>query len=294
MRWARSFGRVTHSGGKRATAALAGATVVAMTLLLPGGARADKPRKPTPVNAATTYPLHETHAAEHVTIAVQPGDTNDTNPDTRLDYLHHGYLPLRVIVTNDGDQPVELYQARMLFVAADNSVTNAATEDDLQRRMFVTKQVEPTKIPIVPITIHHEQVDSKIVKDMDDFGFPATTVAPHSTASGWLFYNVRDLDEPVLDGAVLEIRKVRFAEAPGKPVKTLDTFLISLKASDGKPAGEKKELDKPSNDSVLKGSSPLDPAPPINSPKSPSATNRTPAPTAPCDDPPCTDTTIPR
>ena len=123
------------------------------------------------MNAAATYALHEAHAAEHVTIAVQPGDTNETNPDTRLDYLHHGYMPLRVIVTNDSDQPVNLDEARILFVASDNSVTNSATEDDLQRRLFTTKQVQPTKVPLIPITIHHEQVDSKIVKDMDDFGF---------------------------------------------------------------------------------------------------------------------------
>ena len=132
----------------------------------------------------------------------------ETEPDTRLDYFHHGYMPLRVIVTNDSDKPVELDQARILFVAADRSVANSATEDELQRRMFTTKQVQPTKVPLIPITIHHQPVDKKIVADMDDFGFVSTTVAPHSTAAGWLFYDVRDLDDPVLDGAEIEIRRV--------------------------------------------------------------------------------------
>ena len=221
-------------GGSRLVAA---ALVVSASLL----ARAEKPRKPTPVNAAASYALHETHAAEHVTIAVQPGDTDDTNPDTRLDYLHHGYMPLRVIVTNDGDEAVNLEEARILFVAADNSVTNSATEDDLQRRMFTMKQVQPTKVPLIPITIHHEQVDKKIVADMDDFGFPSTTVAPHSTAAGWLFYNVRDLEEPVLENSTLELRKIRFADAGGKAGKTLDTFEIKLKPS---PASKKDDAAK--------------------------------------------------
>lgn len=219
--------RRRSAGSRRVAAAL----LVCASLM----ARADKPRKPTPVNAATSYPLHETHAAEHVTVAVQPGDTDETNPDTRLDYLHHGYMPLRIIVTNDSDQPVELDEARILFVAADNSTTNTATEDDMQRRMFTMKQVQPTKIPIVPITIHHEQVDSKIVKDMDDFGFTSTRVAPHSTAAGWLFYDVRDLDDPVLEHSTLEVRKVRFAGTAGK---TLDTFMIPLKPT---PAPKKDE-----------------------------------------------------
>ncbi len=234
------------SGSRR----VAVAVMICASLL----ARAEKPRKPTPVNAAATYALHEAHAAEHVTIAVQPGDTNETNPDTRLDYLHHGYMPLRVIVTNDSDQPVNLDEARILFVAADNSVTNSATEDDLQRRLFTTKQVQPTKVPLIPITIHHEQVDSKIVKDMDDFGFVSTTVAPHTTAAGWLFYNVRDLDDPVLENTTLELRKLRFMDAAGKPGRTLDTFEIKLKptpaakddakAKDAATAGKDKDKSK--------------------------------------------------
>lgn len=214
---------------------VAAALVIGTSLL---ARAADKPRKPAPVNAAPTYALHDTHAAEHVTVAVQPGDTEGSNPDTRLDYLHHGYMPLRVIVTNDSDQPVDLDQARILFVAADNSVTNSATEDDLQRRLFTMKQVQPTRVPLIPITIHHEQVDKKIVNDMDDFGFASTTVAPHSTAGGWLFYNVRDLDDPVLENAVLELRRIRFAAADGKPEKTLDTFEIKLKPT---PAPKKDD-----------------------------------------------------
>lgn len=219
-------------------------------LLLLGAlpAHADKPRKPTPVNAAATYSLHDTHKTEHVTIAVEPGDTDDTNPDTRLDYLHHGYMPLRVIVTNDSDEPLNLDDARILFVAADNSVTNSATEDDLQRRMFTMKSTQPTHVPLTPITIRHEQVDSKIVKDMDDFGFPSTTVAPHSTASGWLFYNVRDLDEPVLDNATLEIRKVRVTDVPGKMPKMLDTFEIKLKPTEKKKTDPAKADSKDAKD----------------------------------------------
>jgi len=31
-----------------------------------------------------------------------------------------------------------------------------------------------------------------------DFGFQATTVEPHSTLAGYLFYDIRDLDDPVL------------------------------------------------------------------------------------------------
>ncbi len=264
-----------------------------LLLAAAAAAHADKPRKPPAPNPAASYPQHEVHAAEHVTIAVQPGDTKETDPDTRLDYFHHGYMPLRIIVTNDGDQPVEMDQARILFVAADNSVTNSATEDDLQRRMFTMKQVQPTRVPLVPIVIHHAPVDKKIVADMDDFGFPSSTVAPHSTAAGWLFYDVRDLDEPVLDHAVLELRKIRF----GGSNKVLDTFEIPLKKGDGKEPGDDVQPPRPSNDAVLQGGTPVTPVNPSSNPTStnPTGGGRSPTVTTkPCDDPPCTDTTRPQ
>ena len=250
-------------------------------LVATAAAHADKPRKPEPPQPAATYTLHEVHTREHVTIAVQPGDTRETEPDTRLDYFHHGYMPLRVIVTNDSDKPVELDEARILFVAADKSVANTATEDDLQRRMFTTKQVQPTKVPLIPITIHHAPVDKKIVADMDDFGFQSTTVAPHSTAAGWVFYDVRDLDEPVLDGAEIEIRRVRTGDD-----KQLDTFEIPLKQGKGRDPGKHKDSDDEDDADTNRE---VESHSPAVAPASSPASKRTGVTTKTCDDPPCTD-----
>ena len=135
---------------------------------------------------------------------------------------------MRVIVTNDGDQPIVLDDARILFIASDNSVANAATDEDLQRRLFALKNVRGTKIPLpspLPsITVHHKPVDKKITADDEDFGFKSTTVAPHTTAAGYLYYDVRDLDAPILNHASIEVRKLRF----GSTNKSLDSFEIPL------------------------------------------------------------------
>lgn len=202
--------------------------LAALALLCALPAHADKPRKPTPPLPAAQYAAHETHPNEHVTIAALPGNTPETAPNTRLDYLAHGFLPIRVIVTNDSDQPLSLDQARIMLITADNYTENAATEDDLDRALFQMKQVKGTKIPLPaplpPITHHPKPVDQKIVADDVDFGFKTTTVAPHSTVAGWLFYDTRDLDPPVLRGATLELRKVRWASTN----KDLDRFEIPL------------------------------------------------------------------
>jgi hypothetical protein len=192
---------------------------------------AEKPRKPKPAQPAQQYPMHDTHPGEHVTIAAEPGDNKETAPNTRLDYYHHGFMPLRVIVTNDSDQALTLDDARIHFIASDNTVIPAATDDDLQRLLFSMKSVTGTKIPmpapIPSITIHHKPINKQILADDNDFGFQTTTVAPHTTVSGYLFYDVREIDDPVLKNAQLELRKIRYAAANNP----LDTFEIPLKPS---------------------------------------------------------------
>ena len=193
-------------------------------------ARADKPRKPTPPKPAESYPLHETHTLEKVTIAAEPGDTKSTAPATRLDYFAHRIMPIRIIVTNNSDEPLTLDDARINFIAPDNSTIHAATDDDLQRRMFTTKSATGTRhtIPVgpipVPITTGKVPISKDILADLEDFGFKNTTVAPHATVAGYLFYDMQDLGIEPLAHATLELRKVRFATSN----RALDTFEIPL------------------------------------------------------------------
>ena len=205
-----------------------------LLLCVPAAHAGDKPRKPTPAFPAGEYPLHDTH--EGITVAAEPGDTDETRPKTRLDYFHHGFMPLRVIVTNNSDKPLSLDDTRILFIAADDYTRNAATDDELERRMFSRKSAAGTTIPLpapIPsITIHHPPVDRQILEDDTDFGFPRTTVAPHATISGYLFYDTRDIDEPVLDHATLELRKVRWANGAKEE---LQAFQIPLKPTNNKP-----------------------------------------------------------
>ena len=210
-------------------------------------ADAEKPRKPKPALPAAQYPMHDAHTAEQVIIAAEPADAKALLPDTRLDYFHHGLLPIRVIVTNDSDNAISLDDARIQFISANGDVLPAATDEELERRLFSGKSTSPTKIPLPPplppITIHHKPVDQKILADETDFGFTTTTVEPHSTLAGYLYYDVKELDDPVLKNAQLEVRKVRVA----KTNKELYSFQIALKPTPdaAKPAGAKPDAAKP-------------------------------------------------
>jgi len=200
-------------------------------------ASAEKARKPVPPLPANEYPYHQVDEANHVTIAAEPCTTKETLPNFRLKYLDHGFLPVRVI--DDSDLAINLDDARIHFIAADGSSIPAATDDDLQRGMFTIKSATGSKTPLplpFPIPISHGKtnINKDIISDDNDFGFQTTTVQPHTTVAGYLFYDTNNLDQPVLDHATLELRKVRLMLNN----KALDSFEIPLSKKTG-------EADKP-------------------------------------------------
>jgi hypothetical protein len=204
-------------------------------------ARAEKARVPPPSHLATSYEMRDSHAG--VTIAAVPGDTKDTQPNTRLDYYDHGMMPIRVIVTNDTEFDVELDQARIDFIAGDNTVVQAATLDDLDRRLFSFKSATGTRLPLglpIPITVGKKDVNKKIEQDDHDFGFQTTRVKPHATVAGWLYYDMQQAPSPFLDHATLELRRVRFVGSG----KVLDSFEIPLHADKDAKAPKDVEAGK--------------------------------------------------
>ena len=193
---------------------------LALLLLAAAPARAsDKPRPAPAVKPAAEYPVNETHPSEKVTIAADPCDRADDCKFFRLPYVSHGFLPVRVIITNDRDQPLELDDVRIQFFPAEGTKEAAATDDDLNRRLFSGKDAAGTKLPIIPITIHHQPVDQKILNDDTDFGFISTTVPPHSTRAGYVFYDTRGIDDPVMKHAELYVKEIKTTDEKGAKVE---------------------------------------------------------------------------
>lgn len=189
---------------------------LAATLLLSLPALAsDKPRPAPPVKPAAEYPLNEAHPNEKVTLAADPCDNQGDCSFFRLPYVGHGFLPVRVIVTNDRDEALILDDARIQFLPAEGEKEAAATDEDLNRRLFSGKQAQGTRLPIIPITIHHEPVDKKILNDDTDFGFTSTVIPPHSTRAGYVFYDTRGIDAPVMKGAELLVKMIHYVDSKG-------------------------------------------------------------------------------
>lgn len=170
--------------------------------------------KAPPIQAATSFAAVEVHDDEKVAIAAEPYDTREKESLFRVDYLAHGVMPIRLIVTNNGDRPISLRDARILFQTAAGDRIQASEPEDVERLM-TRKEREGGKIPmpgpIPSIKLKAKASNKDIEADFDQFEYGALVVEPHTTRAGFLFYDVSQLDDP-LKGAKLHLHKLRNAD----------------------------------------------------------------------------------
>jgi hypothetical protein len=164
-----------------------------------------------PVQPATTFAAVEVHDKEHVAIAVEPYDTKEKESIFRVDYLGHGVMPVRLIITNNGDKPISLRDARILFYTAGGDKIQAAEPGDVERLMTRSER-EGKKIPLPgplpPIKTKPKASNKAIEEDFNQFEYQALVVEPHTTRAGFLFYDVSQLDHP-LQGAKMHLHELR-------------------------------------------------------------------------------------
>jgi len=188
-----------------------GVALFSLWLVLPAVA---SDHTPPPVQPATSFPAVEIHNNEHVAIAIEPYNTKEKQSIFRVNYLEHDVMPVRLIVTNLGDRPISLNDARIIFVTADGQRIQAAEPEDVER-MMTRKEREGTKIPmpgpLPPIHMRPKGSNKEIEADFDTFEYSALVVEPHTTHAGFLFYDVSGLVNPLV-GAKLYLSRLRNAD----------------------------------------------------------------------------------
>jgi hypothetical protein len=169
---------------------------------------------PPPVQPATDFAAFEVHNDEKLAIAAEPYDTREKMALFRVDYISHGVMPIRLIVTNNSDRPISLRDARILYVTSTGDRIQAADPEDVERLM-TRKEREGSKIPmpgpIPAIKLKPKASDKEIENDFDTFEFQALVVEPHTTRAGFLFYDVSGLTRP-LQGALLNLHTIKDAD----------------------------------------------------------------------------------
>lgn len=158
----------------------------------------DKGFNPPPATHAKTYPLVETHDDEKVSVAVDLYDRPPKSAVFHINYREHGFLPLRLIVSNDGAKPLMLDSLKVEYITGHRDKIQPATSDDISRRMRHPRPLERNRAPIpVPIPRKSPASGNKdALEELQSASFLAVPVTPGSTHSGFLFFDVLDVDDP--------------------------------------------------------------------------------------------------
>jgi len=208
LAFSRSNLQMIQSGSMRTCRII---SLLALSLAAIAGATDHVPPK---VQPATSFAAVDVHPNENVAIAAEPYDTKEKESIFRVDYLGHDVMPIRLIVTNNGDRPISLRDARILFQTAAGDRIQTSEPEDVERLM-TKKERQGTKIPmpapIPPIKLKPKASNKEIEEDFDTFEYQALVVEPHTTRAGFLFYDVSQLTDP-LKGAKLYLHELRDAD----------------------------------------------------------------------------------
>ena len=159
---------------------------------------------------AINYPAHDFHRDEKAAIAADPYDTPEKAKIFSVDFAAHGFLPVFFIVTNDSDQPISIANMEIKLITGNHSKLTPITPEDLYRRLSNPQaSTRPSPIPLphkVKGTISKKEMD-----EIESSQFEARAVEPHTTQSGFLFFDVGGISSP-LPGANIDITGVSDAK----------------------------------------------------------------------------------
>lgn len=181
--------------------------------------------------AAKSYPARDEHPSEAVTLALDPYDMPDKANIFSNHYGEAGFLPIFVVISNDGDQPVSLAAMKAEFVTANRTKIPPATEDDIYRRFArPTGNISPNPLPWPKKA--KGSVSKDLMEESQDAQFAARAVEPHGTQSGFMFFDVSGISAP-LAGAHFYLTGVR--DAKGNELMYFEVALEKYLSAPQKP-----------------------------------------------------------
>lgn len=157
---------------------------------------------------AFSYPAHDHHPNENVTVAVDPYDNAPKANIFVVNYRQHQLLPVLLVITNDSDQPIQLVDIKPELVTADKTKLTPDSEDDILRRIS-HPNASGTRSPLpFPTKRAKGGVNSKERDEIESALFRAKAVEPRGSQAGFLFFDISDVANPI-SGARFYLTGVR-------------------------------------------------------------------------------------
>jgi hypothetical protein len=142
---------------------------------------------------AKSYLAHDDHTDDKVAIAADPYDAPDKAKIFSVNFHDHGFLPIFFIVTNDGDQPISIANMDVKLITANRSKLTPASSEDIYRRLNNPQAAtRPSPLPI-PRKNVKGAITQKERDEIESSQFAAKAVEPHTTQSGFLFFDIGDI-----------------------------------------------------------------------------------------------------
>lgn len=160
---------------------------------------------------ATTFPAHDEHPLENVSIAIDPYDTQQKSYIFNARFLEQRLLPMLFIVSNSGSRPVALDGIKVELVLRDRSKISPANEDDIYRRLSRTPHNDSgaSRLPLpIPPRAPKAGVSRDVKDEIDAARFQARAVEPGGTQSGFFFFDLSET-QASMAGAHLYVTGVR-------------------------------------------------------------------------------------
>ena len=184
------------------------AKVIAIVLILSslGSAFAkDKEFHPPRAFHAKTYPAHETHDNEKLSVAADPYDMPEkTNNVFSVDYRTEGFVPIQLIFSNDNDQPMSLAAMKVTLVTKKREKIDPSRPDDIFRR--ITKQTrrgDEGQLPFPFPRKKNHPLSAEVREEVQSAQFLARAVEPHNTQAGFVFFDVEGIENPLAGARLL-------------------------------------------------------------------------------------------
>jgi hypothetical protein len=180
--------------------------------------------------AARSYPAHDDHTNEGVAIGLDPYDSADKANIFSVHYNDIGFMPIFVVITNDGDQPISLTGTKAELVTHDRTKIPPASDDDIYRR--ISRPVTGVSTNPLPWPKKTKGAVSKEAQEeIQNSQFAAKAVEPHSSQSGFMFFDVAGIDAP-LAGARFYLTGVH--DAKGNELMYFEVPLENYLSAPGK------------------------------------------------------------
>ena len=188
--------------------------MVALFLLCCMAAIAAKEFVMPEAHPARTYPAHDEHPMEKVTVAVDPYDVEYKASIFSVNYRNYGFMPVFFVITNDGDQPVcpRRHEGAVEHRESQQAISSSVPTICCAGCRIPRATTRPNPLPIpLPGKKVKGGVSQKTMDEIEQAQFGAKAVEPHSTARGFLFFDVSDISNP-LAGANFYLTGVRDAK----------------------------------------------------------------------------------